>query len=162
MTRMLLALVMVVGMAVPAFATTLDNNVEMHDDVDAVAEIDIADDNHVASNEANNIQPLNELPYKESFWVGDSAEKAQMVRIFSYPSGYRGPITVNIMDFNPKKYKAYVMIYGTAGLLLRDDDWMGGVNFRVLNEAGEQAIQEVYIGITPRPVPLFQSPLEAI
>jgi len=103
-------------------------------------------------------QPLNELPYTDSYMVGDSADHATTVRVFNYPSGYRGPITLNIIGYDSSKYRARVMIYTPAGLLTRDDDYFGNSNFKVINNGGENAIQAIFIGISPRPALFFQAP----
>ena len=149
----LLTLVLSVGMTMTAFAASPNDNTEV------ITSVGCVDGGSLVLDETGgNIQTAGALPYRESFWVGDTKDSSLLTNIFYYHSGYRGPITVNVMNLDTSKYKVRIMIFGTNGLILRDDDWMPDSNLKVINATGEQAIQSVSIGIGPRPKLLFQAP----
>ncbi len=150
LTCLLLVLIMSTGMTMTAFAASPNRDME----------INSANDKSLVQDEANNniAQPASLPSNGVPVLIGDSADEARMVEVFHYQSGYRGPITIHVLDFNTSKYQVRIMVYGTDGLLFRNDDWMPNSNLQTINASGEQKIQAIFIGIAPRPKLLFQAP----
>lgn len=82
------------------------------------ATVDVVESGELTSDKGADVMPLG----SGSYTIGDPGER--YVEVFRYSSGYSGPITITVENFNPILYQVDIMANGKQGLLFQEDNWM--------------------------------------
>lgn len=92
-----------------------------------------------------------------TYFIGEDRYNFVTVFTRSRNQGYRGPITIQIVNFDSSNYVCDVMVYGKDGMLGGGDDQLGNTNLLVVNPDGAWAVTSVVMRIRPRPRLLFEA-----